>query len=871
MIDTKFKSILDHLFTYVALLNCNGVVEEVNQAPLLRSGYVCEDVVGKYFYDAPWWNYDDQIREQLIVAINDAKQGKSSRYDVVVRMGEDYVPIDFQISPVCDELANVAGLLATAVDISDRKKAEQDLIEINEKLYKAINKSKIFEALISQSSDFIGIANPEGIPIYLNPAGRRMVGLDLDFPVEKTAIPQYYPESELKFVEEVIVKNMIEKGHWSGETWFRHFKTNESIPVSDTHFMISDPEDGGVLGMGTVTRDITEQKKTEQSLREAEERFRSSFEAAAVGMALVTVDGRFIDANSALCELVGYAHEELTQRSIREITHPDDLDVDLNFTRQLLAGERSSYQMEKRYIHNEGQIVWVLLTESMVRDQQGNPLYFIKQIQDITERKQAEEKLRIEVERATKAQEQAEAANRAKSVFLSTMSHELRTPLNAILGFSSLMRNDSSLADGQRESLDIINRSGEHLLSLINDVLDMAKIEAGRVALEVKPFDLGILVRDIVDMLSKRAEAKGVQLLLDQSSEFPRFIKSDKEKLRQVIVNLVGNAVKFTNNGSITLRLGIQPGDLLRLVIEVEDSGIGISNADQARIFEAFVQVGKSAAQQKGSGLGLSIVREYVDMLGGGIEVESTPNIGSLFRVNLPVQSAEEFEVMSAKPAHRRVIGLESGQPDYRILIVEDQSENQLLMQRLLKDAGFTVKVAQNGAEAIELFQSYHPHFIWMDRNMPVMDGIEATQRIRALAGGKDVKIVAVTALAFAEQREEMLAAGVDDFVRKPYRTAEIFDCMARQLGVHFVYEQSIQVKADCLSITALAKITESLRRELEDGLILGKTEQLTQLIHRIEQQDAVLGKALAHHVAAFNYLPILNALETLNNHKKAK
>lgn len=473
--------------------------------------------------------------------------------------------------------------------------------------------------------------------------------------------------------------------------------------------------------------------------------------------------------------------------------------------------------------------------------------------------------------RALKAQAQAEAANRAKSVFLSTMSHELRTPLNAILGFSALMRGDPAITDGQRENLDIINRSGGHLLSLINDVLDMAKIEAGRVVLEVEPFDLGALVRDITDMLGKRAEEKGLQLLLDQSSEFPRFIRSDKEKLRQVIANLVGNAVKYTDHGSVTLRLGVKPdGEAFRLTVEVEDSGIGISKTDQARIFEPFVQVGKSATQ-KGTGLGLSIVSEYVQLMGGNIEVESTPDIGSLFRVNLPVQKAEEADVMSSESAQGRVIGLKSGQPDYRILIVEDQLENQLLLQRLLKDAGFiSVKVAQNGAEGVELFQSYHPHFIWMDRRMPVMDGLEATQRIRALPGGKDTKIAAVTASAFADQREEMLAAGMDDFVRKPYRPAEIFECMERQLGVHFVHEQAAQAEVDsALSSSTLAKLPETLRRELADGLVLGDTEQLAKLMLRIERQDSALAQVLARHVAAFNYLPILNALENINNHNK--
>ena len=607
-------------------------------------------------------------------------------------------------------------------------------------------------------------------------------------------------------------------------------------------------------------------KQTELSLLQFAEIIESSDDAI-IGESLEAIISSW---NNGAERMFGYSREEAQGKSISFLI-PEQYQQE----ETMLLGQIRSGSLVKHYETvrrcKDGKLLDISVSLSPIRDHDGNIVGASKIARDISERKRAEEELCIEVERATKAQEQAEAANRAKSVFLSTMSHELRTPLNAILGFSAMMRSDPAITEGQRESLDIINRSGEHLLSLINDVLDMAKIEAGRIVLEVKPFDLGTLVRDITDMLSKRAETRGLQLLLDQSSEFPRFIRSDKEKLRQVIVNLVGNSVKYTNHGSVTLRLGVQPGDTLRLVIEVEDSGIGISKADQARIFDPFVQVGKSTTQ-KGSGLGLSIVREYVKMMGGDIEVESTPDIGSLFRVNLPVQRAEEYEVMSSESAQGRIIGLESGQPEYRILIVEDQLENQLLLQRLLKDAGFTAKVAQNGTEAIELFQSYHPHFIWMDRNMPVMDGIEATQRIRAMSGGKEVKIVAVTALAFAEQREEMLAAGVDDFVRKPYRPAEIFDCMTRQLGVHFIHEQAAHIEADsALSTSALAKLPEILRRELADDLVLGNTEQLAQLIHRIKQQDAALAKVLARHVAAFNYLPILNALETVNNHKETK
>jgi len=466
--------------------------------------------------------------------------------------------------------------------------------------------------------------------------------------------------------------------------------------------------------------------------------------------------------------------------------------------------------------------------------------------------------------RAKKAQEQAEAANRAKSVFLATMSHELRTPLNAILGFSELMRSDPGVTADQRENLDIINRSGKHLLRLINDVLDMAKIEAGQVALEIKPFDIGAQMGDIVDMLRVRAEEKGLTLRLDQPPGFPRFIQGDEEKLRQVIVNLVSNAVKNTQEGGITLRLGLQPnGGASRLTIEVEDSGIGIDKKDQARIFEPFVQVGKPATQ-KGTGLGLAIVREFVQLMGGSISVESEPDKGALFRVEVPVRIAEEAEVVAPEVAKGRVIGIAPGQPEFRILIVEDQVENQLLLRRLLEDVGFTVMLAENGVQGVELFQSFRPHFIWMDRRMPVMDGLEATRCIRALDGGKEVKIVAVSASVLGEQRAETLAQGLDDFVRKPYRPAEIFECLERHLGVRYIYGSAASAdRQSAFPTAALLRLPEALRRKLADALINGNTERIAESMRHVEQQDAELAQVLACYLDHFNYLPILQALES--------
>ncbi len=395
------------------------------------------------------------------------------------------------------------------------------------------------------------------------------------------------------------------------------------------------------------------------------------------------------------------------------------------------------------------------------------------------------------------ARDAAEAANKAKSVFLANMSHELRTPLNAILGFSSLMLREPGIAASQREDLDIINRSGEHLLTLINEVLEMATIEAGYLQLEIAPFDLERVVHGVADTMRVLAAEKGLQLQLKQSPSFPRFIKGDEARLRQILVNLTGNAVKFTEEGSVTIRLRTHPGDRSHLVIQVEDTGPGIEPEDQKRLFKPFVQLAESGTQ-RGIGLGLAITRRFIELMGGSISLESTPGQGSTFRVELPVEIVEEADV-SIPPAAAdagEVCGLVPGQPVYRILVAGDQRENRLLLTKIMTDIGLDARLTKNGEECVAMFKRWHPHLIWMDRRMPVMDGAEATRQIRQHPGGDKVKIVAVSTCVLKEERQRLLDAGMDDFVCEPYRVDEIHGYLARHLGLKYRY-RSAGLEAD--------------------------------------------------------------------------
>jgi PAS domain S-box-containing protein len=656
-------------------------------------------------------------------------------------------------------------------------------------------------------------------------------------------------------------------------------------------------EEGRVFGVLGVYDDITERKHAEEELRkhkdhledlirqrtadavEARDRAESMSRQLAKAKAFLqsaldrspaaiiiaeAPEGKITYLNNAVWSFRGETDARMTGITIEEYVgtwkefRPDGRQYrgdEMPLARALLHGE--AVENEELIVElDDGTRHWALASAAPILGQRGEIIAAIVVFIDITRIKQTEHEL-------IQAKSEAQAANQAKSVFLATMSHELRTPLNAILGFSALMRAAPGVTGEQQATLDIINRSGAHLLDLIDGVLEMAKIEAGRVVVENAPFDLGALVRDIADMIRVRAEEKRLGLALDASSELPRFVSADAGKLRQVLINLVGNAVKYTERGTVTLHLHAEAMDVsgqLLLTFEVEDTGIGVTPEDQARIFEPFIQVDQAA--RGGTGLGLTITRQYVELMGGSISVESKPGEGSRFRVRVPVQRAEESP--GAAIRERRVRGLEPGQPEYRILIVEDQLENRLLLKRILEGAGFRARVAEDGEAAVEAFQRWRPHLIWMDRRLPVMDGLDATRRIRAMEGGRDVKIVALTASVFEEQRTEVLAAGMDEFVRKPYRPAEILDCMERQLGVRYVSDEQPSAGAGAtgeLRPEALAALPSGLRAELMDALICLDVERISEIVQRVSERDSALGSVLAQHAGGLAYTFILKSL----------
>jgi signal transduction histidine kinase/DNA-binding response OmpR family regulator len=472
----------------------------------------------------------------------------------------------------------------------------------------------------------------------------------------------------------------------------------------------------------------------------------------------------------------------------------------------------------------------------------------------------------------------AETANHAKSEFLANMSHELRTPLNAILGFTQLLCRDSSLLPNQLENLQIIDRSGEHLLSLINDVLDMAKIEAGQLGLNEKDFDLYHLLDTTQEMFQLKADSQGIILSFERDPDVPQFVKSDERKLRQILINLIGNAIKFTQKGSIKLQVNIEDKTLtssehvdisndITLHFELTDTGPGIAPEELGSLFEPFVQTETGRQSQQGAGLGLPISRKFAQIMGGDIMVESTLGKGTVFKFDVKAQLGQDIGTQQMETA-RKVIGLQHGQPAYRILVVDDRTTNRQLLIQLLSPIGFDVREAVNGQEAVAVWESWEPHLIWMDMRMPVMNGYEASRAIKSHLKGQATVIVALTASTLEEERAIVLSAGCNDFVRKPFRAETIFEKLAQHLGVCYIYEEQgiqqvlTQESAGKLTSYALTVMSVEWLSQISQAAVELNTTQMNNSIAQIPPEHFSLSTALKNMANNFDFDRIVQLAE---------
>jgi len=495
-----------------------------------------------------------------------------------------------------------------------------------------------------------------------------------------------------------------------------------------------------------------------------------------------------------------------------------------------------------------------------VYDSSGSPFAVCGIAMDTTDRKRAETELegyREHLEELVRqrtletdaARNAAEAANEARSRFLANMSHEIRTPLNAVLGFAQLLEHDPSLSPQGRDKVKTIMKSGECLLSIINDVLAMSRIEAGRIELRATPVDLNELFHDLAAMFKLRAEEKGLSFASACAENLQRFIMADLGKLRQVLINLLGNAIKFTTHGSITMRAF--PAGPDRVAIEIEDTGIGISPEELDALFEPFVRSGSGGSAAGGTGLGLAISREYAHLMDGEITVTSSIAAGSCFRFEFHAPATTTQPVSGSTST--RVIGLASGQGAIHVLIVDDQSDNRYLLRTMLEPLGFVVDEACGGSEAIEKARSRLPRIIFMDMVMPGMDGAEATRELRSVFPVGSLTIIGISASTFENQKNYFLDSGIDDFIAKPFLKQELIDKLARHAGVNFVTEEIVTAMPAGEAMPTLERMSAEWLERFSLALSRGNITLIRQLGEEARESDPVLSAYLLNRADLYD------------------
>jgi two-component system sensor histidine kinase/response regulator len=599
--------------------------------------------------------------------------------------------------------------------------------------------------------------------------------------------------------------------------------------------------------IGTQLARVMERTRAQEALKQSELRFRSVAETA--HDAIITADekGRIVTWNRAAERMFGHREEEVRGQPLSVII-PERLRQRhiQGMARVLGGGERRAIDrtVELDGLRRDGSEFPLEL--SLATWAIGGERFFTGILRDITERR--EQGARLE-----RSEHAAVEASRSKSLFLANMSHELRTPLNSILGFVQLMKRDSSLSAEQRASLAVITRSGEHLLGLINSVLSISKIEAGEAVLHASDFNLKALLASLCDMFHAPAQARGLELRFELPDALPLSLHGDEGKLRQVLINLIGNALKFTERGGALVRVDWRAG---RGRFSVEDSGRGIPPADLERVLQPFVQL--SAGE--GAGLGLAISRDFVRLLGGELRAESQPAHGSRFdfEIDLPLSQG-----IPARASDKQVKALAPGQPELRILVVDNAEDNRRLLVQLLRTVGFVVDEAADGQAALTAWEARRPQLIWMDMRMPVLDGYQATLQIRQAEKERSLPrtvILALTASAFDHSHSEIIAAGCDDLVLKPFRESQIFEALERWLGARFVREEPEAARASVLSLARLGRVPPQARAELVRALEEGDDLAARRVAEGIEDSD--LGAELLSRIRNFEFDQLLALLE---------
>ena len=740
---------------------------------------------------------------------------ESCEEELFLRQNGEEIWIRWEIQPWFEANNTVGGLVMFTEVINDRIQARRALEKLNAELElrvesrtRQLKQQNTFrqQILENMSEGLCVCESIEAYPYsYVSVWNPRMVEITGYTQTDINAIgiyqclgpsvetPQAIQEHLRQLYEQPIVQKAWNITRRDGQIRW--------IEVS-TSFLSEDR--GTIQKVLAVIQDITDRRMAALQLQESESRYRAIFNQVAVGINQTSPSGRFMRANQAFCNMLGYTQDELLELTYADITHPEDFADHQVTYQQLMDGAIPFYLHEKRYRHRDGHYIWTQVALSVLHNAKGELISDVAVVVSIEERKAAEQLLqnlnqaleqRIEerTQELRQAKEAAELANRAKSTFLANMSHELRTPLNVILGYAQILSRNPDFSPLHREQLETIGTSGAHLLNLISDILDVSKIEAGHVKVEISVFNLPQFIHSLTQFFEIQAQQKNLRFEVNLAPDLPQTIHSDEGKLRQILINLLSNAFKFTPTGSVTFTMAPQDTpDSPALYFSVQDTGIGISEADLEKIYDPFFQIINPVDQEnsvQGTGLGLCICKNFVELLGGTLRCESIPQQGSHFFFSLPldfpISPMKNLISPAIQPPSSRLLPSTA-----KVLVAEDDRLTQIFMSHLLGHYSFEVKLAKNGEEALDLWQTWQPDLIFLDIRMPKITGLEVTQQIRQAVRAsastdtplKSPVIIAITASAFAEDRKILLETGCNEFLSKPLVMNELNQVLHRYL-----------------------------------------------------------------------------------------
>ena len=845
--EAQLQAIFDNAAVGIGVVNTDGQYIQTNAQWATMLGYSTTELLQLRNLDITYPQDIESSRAQL----QQLFAGTIDSYKLekrFIRKDQSIFWGELSATPIRDQHGVIQAVIGIVVDITKRKSALEALRESEQ--YRRI--------LIDEATVGLGLFDQQGIFVELNTAFAHIIGYSIAELVNKLSYteitPPHYATSDQE--QALLLHKTGRFGPYEKE--FIH-KDGYLVPVRLSGLVIT--HQGKNLTWVNV-ENITAQKQTELQLKSANfqlNQFKSTLDMTLDGVYMFNTDTlKFFYVNQGGINQLGYTQAELLQMSINDIIPP--------IATEYLDALQISYAKNScpavifttQYQHKNGNLIPVEVFLQYIQFS-VNIKYFITIVRDITERKQTESQLRKAIETAEQAKQASELANQAKSTFLAQMSHELRTPLNGILGYTQIFRRDKNLNTQQQEYVEIIHRSSEYLLTLINDILDLSKIEAGRIELYPSHFNLNQFLKGIIDLFDMRAKQKGICFNCELLSPLPSVVYVDEKRLRQILINLLGNAIKFTQYGGVNLIVGYQNSVRFtedyytqprvsdqenlatslapKIRFQVEDTGIGIAKEELDKVFLPFQQGGDPQYRIKGTGLGLSITKKLVMMMGGKLQVDSQLNQGSTFWITLDLPLGSVAEITPLVSPKSTIVGYQRTVP-IKILVADDNRENCSVLVNLLTPLGFEVAIALNGQEAVEQATHYQPDLILMDLSMPLVDGYEATRQIRQNLMTKEIIIFAVSARVFETDIQNSRQAGCNDFIAKPVRLEQLLEQLHRYFNLQWIYDSEAAEETIELT-TAYSYTTPAVKPSAQQAAMLfnlAKRGDLSGILDYVEQ-----------------------------------